>query len=377
MQVDMLSFADGQLNWLRSDITAKDQAQLVLVFTARELLEDPLWFDPIRKAYPNAALISSSTSGEIFDDAVYDNSVSATAVYFQDTPITVKQINAGEGISSTDAGRELAYQFDKTGLKHIMVYSDGQHVNGTALIQGMHGVLGDEVKITGGLAGDAARFSKTLVGLNESIVVGNVVAVGFYGNSIRIGHGSQGGWDEFGPIRTITRSTDNVLFELDGKNALELYKEYLGDKASGLPGTALLFPLAIDVEGKESSLVRTILTIDEKAGSMTFAGDVPEGAKARFMKANFDNLVEGAAEAATAARETTKADPQLAVMISCVGRKLVLGQRIDEEVEEAKERLGNNTAIIGFYSYGEICPIKNNVAELHNQTMTITTFAEV
>lgn len=377
MLVDLLTIKPGSTSWIKEDISDKSKAQLALVFSSREMMEAPAWLDQVKKLYPNAAVVSCSTSGEILDDAVYDDSVSVSAIYLERTEMVIKHTDNQSVESSHEAGVSLAGKFDKKNLKHIMVYSPGHRVNGTALIQGMHQVLGDDVKITGGLAGDAARFTKTLVGFNNNIAEGNMVAIGFYGDHITIGHGSQGGWDEFGPNRTITRSQDNILYELDGKNALQLYKEYLGDKADGLPGAALLFPLAISVEGKEGQLVRTILSIDEQAGSMTFAGDIPNGARARFMKANFDNLVDGAAEAAAHAKGQMKAEPELAIMISCVGRKLVLGQRIDEEVEEAKERLGNKTAIIGFYSYGEICPINNNVAELHNQTMTITTFAEV
>ena len=69
-----------------------------------------------------------------------------------------------------------------------------------------------------------------------------------------------------------------MLYELDGRPALALYKEYLGDRASGLPATALLFPLAVRSDRSATRrTVRTILGIDEEQQSMTFAGDVPEG----------------------------------------------------------------------------------------------------
>ena len=72
-----------------------------------------------------------------------------------------------------------------------------------------------------------------------------MVAVGLYGEHVKLGHGSKGGWDTFGPERIVTKSDGNVLYELDDKPALALYKEYLGDRAAGLPGSALLFPLAL------------------------------------------------------------------------------------------------------------------------------------
>ena len=69
---------------------------------------------------------------------------------------------------------------------------------------------------------------------------------GFYGNAIRVGHGSAGGWDQFGPRRKVSESIANVLFELDGQPALDLYERYLGPGDSeGLPSSALLFPIQV------------------------------------------------------------------------------------------------------------------------------------
>jgi hypothetical protein len=232
------------------------------------------------------------------------------------------------------------------------------------------------VTLSGGLAGDGGRFVETLTGLNEPPRPGEIVSVGFYGESLQIGVGSQGGWDAFGPERVITRAEDNILYELDGQNALELYKRYLGDKAEGLPGTALLFPLSIQIPGSEAPLVRTILSINQKNQSMIFAGNMPVGAKAKLMKANFDRIIDGASGAAKNAL-LPGSSPEVAVLISCVGRRAILGPRIEEEVEGVAAMLGGNPIITGFFSNGEIARDAKEVkCELHNQTMTITTFSE-
>lgn len=112
---------------------------------------------------------------------------------------------------------------------------------------------------------------------------------------------------------------------------------------------------------------------------MTFAGDIPQGSYVRLMKANFERLVDGATGAANMSTQSIGSfTPELAILISCVGRKLVLKQRVEEEVESVKQALGEKTVITGFYSYGEICPVAptEKQCELHNQTMTITIFAE-
>jgi hypothetical protein len=350
---------------------------LVLVFGAREQIEN--CYEEISQFYPNSDIIINSTSGEIIGSKVLDDSIVLTAIQFEKTKYKIATININECPDSFDAGRQLSEKLTGDKLKHVLVISDGGLVNGSELVKGLNEYLESSVIVTGGLAGDAARFEKTLVGYNQNPTVGNIVTVGLYGDSYYIGYGSVGGWDSFGPKRLVTKSDANVLYELDGQSALELYKRYLGDKAKELPGSALLFPLSIQLEESSKSLVRTILSIDEDSQSMIFAGDIPEGATVRLMKANFDKLIDGAFEAAESGYKVWNGTPpDLAILISCVGRKLVLDQRIEEEIESVHEVIGEAIPTIGFYSYGEISPFAGYLnCELHNQTMTITLIGEV
>ena len=352
--------------------------QLVVAFGDREVLSEPERFSEITGLYPNAHILTCSTSGEILDSHVYDGTIAVTALQFEKTSLQYATTNIKEHSNSADAGKQLASLFSKDGLSHIFVISDGQFVNGSELIRGLTENIPANVTITGGLAGDGAKFQKTIVGFDSTPVEGNIVAVGFYGSHLKIGFASVGGWDPFGPERIITKSKGNILYELDDVSALDLYKKYLGDKASGLPGSALLFPLSIRSDEKPEPVVRTILSVSEDDKSMTFAGDMPEKSYARLMKANFDRLIEGASKAAVSSIDDLgKNAPDVAILISCVGRKLVLDQRIEEEIEIIREVFGNATVITGFYSYGEISPFNHSATcELHNQTMTITTFKE-
>jgi len=349
---------------------------LVLVFGERMHLQNASVYDNLKVKFPKAAIVSASTSGDILDTQVLENSVTATAIQFEKTPIKTVSLSISGFKDSFEAGAQLTENLFSDDLSHILVISDGGKVNGSELVRGLTSKY--KVKVTGGLAGDGTRFEKTLVGLDEQPLEGTIVGVGFYGNSIKIGHGSLGGWDLFGAERMVTKSDGNVLYELDGQSALDLYKMYLGEKAKELPGSALLFPLGMKYNEDSDILVRTILNIDEHANSMTFAGDIPVGATVRLMKANFDKLIDGASIAAEQSYDklnTESAD--LAILISCVGRKIVLDQRIEEEVEAVREVLGKRPTLTGFYSYGEISPVVSEMkCELHNQTMTITTFSE-
>ncbi|OAN50431.1 hypothetical protein A6A04_18295 [Paramagnetospirillum marisnigri] len=356
------------------------EASLVLYFAAPGAMDPTALFQELKARYGNAAIVGCTTGGEIGGNDVLDDSIVTAAVGFDKARVRVAARDISDvcqsGTIGAELARDLAPRLGESELRAIFILSDGTKVNGDALVDGCIDAVTEGVVVTGGLAGDGARFQSTAVGCNDAMRAGRVAAIGLYGDSLAIGHGSFGGWDEFGPPRTITRSAANVLYELDGEPALDLYKRYLGEEAQGLPGSALLFPLSIrpsmGAEGGE--VVRTIVGIDEDAKSMTFAGDVPTGHVARLMRGNFDNLVDGAGKAAEAA--DTQA-PCLAILVSCIGRKLLMGQRIVEEVEIVSDVLGGNANLIGFYSYGEISPHGfTGKCELHNQTMTITTISE-
>jgi len=356
-------------------VEGASSAQLVLAFGSRQHIQRADLLEAIRAAFPASVVAGCSTAGEIAGTRVHDESLVATAIHFDRS--TVDWIDVAVEGDGADAAKAVANALVRPGLRHVLVLCDGLKVNGSAFAHTLRAALPADVCATGGLAGDADRFAETLVLSDSAARRGRVVGVGLYGDALRVGYGSQGGWDSFGPVRRVTRSRDNVLFELDGESALALYKNYLGGHASELPGSALLFPLLLEDPAGGEGLVRTVLAVDEATGSLTFAGDIPEGAQARLMKANFDRLVEGACGSASAsARRLGGSRAELAILISCVGRKLVLRQRIEEEIEAVREVLPQ-AVLAGFYSYGELCPQGSaGSCELHNQTMTITTLAE-
>lgn len=376
MKAEQRIWTEGQ-GWSPSS-SYLDQAQLVLAFGATAVIQDGNRVEEIRKTYPAAFVLGCSTSGEICGTRVLDDSLVVTAVHFQATNLKSAAIPLTDSKDSFAAGRRLARLIDHDGLVHVLILSEGLAVNGSELVRGLVESLPHEVGVTGGLSGDGTRFQKTLVLTGSTSATGTVAILGFYGSSLKVGYGSMGGWDSFGPERLITRSEGNVLYELDGQSALQLYRRYLGDHASGLPSSGLLFPLSVRTKESDRPVVRTILGTDEKTQSLTFAGNIPQGAFGQLMKANFERLIDGACGAAkTSCEAIGSAPPDLALLISCVGRKLVLKQRIEEELESVREILGQHTTMAGFYSYGEISPFSRNArCELHNQTMTITTFSE-
>ena len=352
-------------------------AQVVLLFGSPAVLKQRHLLQQIQRAYPQAHLLGCSTAGEISQTQVLDDSLVVTAIQFEYTRLRGACLQTEPGTSDFHAGELLAQQLNRPGLTHVFVLSRGLHINGSDLVAGLARHLPPRVTITGGLAGDGARFQETLLVWEGQVATESIAVLGLYGQRLRVGCGSFGGWDAFGPQRVITRSAGNVLYELDGQSALSVYKAYLGEQAQGLPATGLLFPLCLLMPDSPNPVVRTILSVNEADQSITFAGDVPEGTLTRFMQATFDRLIGGAVSAAKTSSRTLRAAPELAILVSCVGRKLVLQQRTDEEIKGVRTVLGEYTVLTGFYSYGEISPfLPGAMCKLQNQTMTITTFSE-
>ncbi|TLP76787.1 FIST signal transduction protein [Maribacter sp. ACAM166] len=350
---------------------------LVLVFGNRYMLESEYIYNEVRELFPTGQIVFGTTSGEIINDTVLEGTAVLTAIEFEKSSILVKRSNV-EDYQNDDQklGEELMAAFPKENLNHVFVISEGSSVNGSALISGLE-KISTTIGLSGGLCGDGDRFERTLASYNENPKEGEIIAIGFYGETLEISSSNYGGWTPFGPERSITKSMGNVLYELDGKPALDLYKTYLGEKAKELPKSALLYPLSIRTHHDTEPLVRTILTINNDENTMTFAGDVPEGAKVQLMMSSVDDIVNGAYRAAQLAMKGREKTPELALLISCIGRKLVMDQRTEEEIEEVLSVVGNNTVISGFYSYGEMAPFTGQYScKLHNQTMTLTLLSE-
>jgi hypothetical protein len=377
MRIEQARFTakDG---WSHGTGDLRDETNLVLVFGAPDLLSQRERISEITQTYPNSIVVGCSTAGEISGIEVTDDSLVLTAIAFGHTRIRSVTLPLSSPDESTATGTRIGETLAEEDLVHILVLSEGLHVNGSKLAKGISDSVSDNTLVTGGLAGDGERFGETLILADGIARADRVTAIGFYGTRLKTGCGSLGGWDPFGPERLITCASENVLHELDGRPALEIYRKYLGPYEKDLPASALLFPLALRRSANEPAVVRTVLAIDDAARTMTFAGDMPEGSYARFMKANLDRLLDGATGAAAQSRVSLDAGaPGLALLISCVGRKMVLKQRVEEEVEGVRRVLGDAPTLTGFYSYGEISPFTpGSDCKLHNQTMTITTFYE-
>ena len=364
------------LNKLPTDSPLPD-ANWVLVFGSVDRFNERGFAKTLRARYPEAEIIGCTTSGEITSDGVYDDSVHITAMKWERSTLRFISRPVNSMAQSFALGEQIADELRMDDLKGVFVLSDGLNVNGSELVEGLQSKL-PNIPITGGLAGDNAQFSKTLLLNNESVEDRLVIAVGIYGDQAIVTSGALGGWKPYGPPRKITRSDKNIVYELDGKPALPLYKMYIGYYANDLPASGLNFPFAI-MDDKNVNVIRTLLSVNDKDNSLTFAGNIEQGTTVRFLKSDHDRLVSGASDAAKQILDkgVDVNDKALAICVSCVGRKLVMENQVSDEVFAVQRLLGVQTGITGFYSNGEICSGEDDGhSQLHNQTMTIAYLSE-
>lgn len=348
-------------------------ADVVMVFADHPFFQTPACYKELREKFPRAHIVGSSSSGSVMGVEISDGDLVVTAIKLEKSTVRLASIDIAQPTDSRELGVALMGKLGAPDLRHVFVLSDGLLVNGSELAQGLNQA---GIAVTGGLAGDGTRFGATYVMADDAARSGRIGALGFYGD-ITIKSGCFGGWDEFGAERIVTKSTGNVVYAIDGEPALDLYKKYLGEQANELPASGLRFPLSIQAGKSEKALIRTLLAVDEAAHSLTFAGDVPQGSLCKLMRTDLDNLIVNAGMAAEEARPATQGATGLCLVVSCVGRRLVMGQLTEEELEIVQEKLGKNTAITGLYSYGELAPFSDVTrCELHNQTMTLTTIYE-
>ena len=368
---------NGSEDWNYLQDKTQLRNPLVLVFGNRYLLEDEVVIKNIREEFSYENIVFASTSGEIFDGAIQDNSISVTVIELEKSTFVIERENISNfNMQSNLLGKALLKKMPKEKLKHLFVLSDGL-LDGSKLIEGLECNLNNTIAITGGMCGDDARFEKTLSSYNENPKIGEVVLIGLYGDALEVTYASAGGWFPFGPERKITKSKDNIIFEIDNKPALDVYKNHLAHRAIGLPSASLSFPLNITYEGKTQPVVRTILAVDELQKTLVLAGDAPENSKVQLLMASIDAIIDGAQCATELAMKNRVKNAEIAILVSCIGRKLVMNKRVGEETEYIKETLDTSTATTGFYSYGQIAPFNgNDYTNLHNQTMTVTLISE-
>jgi len=376
MTIETLKYINGQ--WEIEKNKLKDKlADIIFIFGDRDIIKKSDIYTKLKILYPKADIVGCSSSGNILGDSISSAQVVATAISFDKGKVEISVEDFSDTDNQYKASHRLVENLPKENLKHIFILSDGLNMNGSFLVQGANQAVNSTIPITGGLAGDGTLFKETCVIANDIASQKRMVAVGFYGDSFHISSGCYAGWEEFGIYRRITKSINNIVYEIDGQPALDLYKKYLGEYAQNLSANGLRFPFNVKKENDDYAVIRSVLSVDEENKALIFAGDVPQGSYARLMKSDIDGLIDGS-EMAARRIEQTNNKTALGLVVSCIGRRVILNQLSDEELESIGDILGDTVQLTGFYSYGELAPYSDEIlsCQLHNQTMTLTVIYE-
>ncbi|MBF0460773.1 MAG: FIST C-terminal domain-containing protein [Magnetococcales bacterium] len=381
MDVRQVQFYQLELDESLLEPLQRIDPMLVLVFADKHYFLTQATLAKLLSAFPSAHCVGVSTAGEISNQGTRDGSCVVTAVRFRSGSVQTALANVSGLGDSWQAGVEIGNALSRPGLRALLLFAPGLAVNGSALLAGLQSVVGQEQLILGGLACESGVIRETLVMTATGSSAHQVVAVGLYGAQLVIRCCSRGGWVPFGPLRQVTRCQGNLLLELDGEPAMDLYFRYLGEYAKEFPESGLRFPFEMypsATSDVSDGVIRTVLGSDPQSKGLILGGDInPEGCL-RLMHVTTAKLVDGARQAADGVLGNMAATtPGLGLLISCVGRKLILGERIVEEVEAVQNRLGRHHTVAGFYAHGEIGPIGATPScALHNQTMTIALIGE-
>lgn len=361
-----------------------EQPQIVWVFGAISYDQRAL-IRGVKSVLPETIIIGCTTDGEISNQGLTVDSVVLLGLISDQLEFTTAIVR-DLGKNSFEAGKKLAEQFNGEPTEYIQIFSDGLTGNGSEIIKGIQSVLGINVKIAGGTAGDGSLFQKTYQYFNDEILTDALIGVAFVGE-FKFGTGVQSGWTTIGMAKQVTKAEKNVLYELDGKPALEVYEKFLGQNASLLPAVGVEYPLGLlgpsgDVDEDDYYLCRATMGVDRVKGTVTFAGDIPEGAFVKMTMGSESDILQAVQKAASQALERLKngnasVKPAAVFFYSCMARKIVLGSRTNEEISAIKKIVGDDVPIIGFYSYGEYAPAgKEMNSHLHNETATLTLISE-
>jgi hypothetical protein len=375
MNTKQYHFSDNQ--WLDCLSPKPDNlANLVWVISAKSLVHiNDISYKVLSNIYPNAHIVISTSAGEIYSDLVYEHSICVNVITFDKA--TIRTVSKTiDRHNQEDIAQQLTQELLADDLQFVFILSDGLITNGHALLAGVNKVLPKNVHASGGMSGDDGLFKETLIGLNQAPKPNQLVIIGFYGKTLKVSSSAESGKNPFGKKRKITQSKENIIYTIDNEPALELYKRYLGDLSKDLPASGLSYPLQVQDKDNNRWLIRSLLDVDWQNGSITLAGNVPANSELYLMHANNQNLVEGASTAIKRCIESFNDQPQLAIVVSCVGRKNAMKKWIEDELTPIRNEIGD-TQMIGFYSYGEFASHQTHQeCQLFNETLCVTILKE-
>jgi hypothetical protein len=322
----------------------------------------------IKEIFPDAKIIGCSTSGLILPHTIEITGISILALssskQMQFGTAYVKNLSdQNTNLAARELSKRVLKDFGLNPRQLSIIFFDGLSDKGPLLLKGLKESFGQFSSILGGGSFDNFQFTKTYQFFNAEVMTDSVCAL-MFGGQITIGLSSQHGWKPLGKPRVIEKAEKNIIRRINGKKAISIYEEFLGEQSIALflnrqNRIRLFYPLGILIEDQKKYLIQHVVNILED-GSLVCQGEIPQGAEVHIMIGNKDSCKQAAEQAAKEAKEALMGKaPELVLIFESAARQRLLGRSVFQEIQIIKEVFGDNVPIFGMYAYGELAPLNS------------------
>lgn len=330
----------------------------------------------LRDAAPDVPLIGCSTAGEIARSGAGDSGVVVMALGGPGFQIATAAASVTD-VGLREAGRTVAQAAERVAdstHRVLLVLSDGLAGDQEEIVRGAYSVVGAEVPLVGGCAGDDLRMVQTSQLYDGQLLKGSVVAAAI-GSEAPFGIGVEHGWRRVGEPMVVTATEGVRVMTLDDEPALDLYLRRLGAPAeawtdpAAFTRFALTHPLGVSRRSTEE--VRMVAEADFAERALVCIARVPQGGLAWIMEGDSESVLTATSDACASALSGLNGQAPLGLFaFDCIARRGVLG---DAGIQQEVDRLSEHAAsapVGGFYTYGEIAR-NSAVGGFHNQTLVV------
>ncbi|MEA5599883.1 FIST signal transduction protein [Nostoc sp. UHCC 0252] len=329
--------------------------------------EHSLILQQIHQAFPRIELIGGTTDGEISSVLEFQQDSITLMLFCSDEVEIYAGVGrkvSGDPIAVTKQAVEQAKVKSTATPKLCLTHPESLTISGVSILNGLKLALGQHIPIFGGLAGDQSRYQNTYQ-FFQTEVLSDSVPILLFSGKILFSHGVASGWHPIGQVSQVTKVDKNIIYEIDGKPALDFYHHYLG-----LLPPSMEYPLAVSEQNGDSFYIRAPIAYNQESGSITFFADVPDQAMIQIAEAGYEDILAASKASFTNALDNYPGvEPSAVLFFSCVARRQILGTRAKEEYQNTKLCLDYHLPGCGFYSYGEIAPIDRiSQTQFHNET---------
>lgn len=325
------------------------------------------------------AIFGATTAGEFTDGEIGDGT--AAIMLLDLNPLYFKVIFEETGDKDT---KEIAKHFGAAGMQTFsnpafIIASGGIGTDGEMIIRGIEEVVGHDVTIFGGMAGDDFTMTGTFVFTNNKSSNNGLVAIILDEDKVNVKGLATSGWKAVGTVRTITKSAGNIVYTIDDEPALDVVIKFMGvskdldEWKDVIVNVGSEFPFQLQRENA-APVNRAPLFANKADRSLVCAGGVPQGSKIRFsLPPDFD-VIDKVVDECLDVRNEEQPSADAMIMFSCKARHLSLGPLVSDEIDKVKEVWGS--PLVGFFSYGEMGKATKGKHEFHNNTCSLVVLKE-